>query len=69
MIWYDTTTLEPVAPGACEDGGPPSIIARWCPECKTERFLKYEEQCGICEVCRHPLLVTGLTPKKYGARL
>ena len=60
MIWYDIKTLEPVAPGQCEDGGIPSIQARWCQNCKTERRLKYRRSTiGCCEVCQEELLVRG----------
>lgn len=60
MIWYDIKTLEPVAPGQCEDGGTPSIDFYWCTKCKTERRLGYlTYTIGCCEVCKEELLVRG----------
>jgi hypothetical protein len=57
MIWYDVKTKDPAAPGANEDGGYPSISHRWCPNCLTERALRYEDKVGRCEVCYEPILM------------
>lgn len=69
MIWYDTQTHEPVAPGACEDAGIPSIISYECYNCgfdgppvfsTTEVDLKVEIITGIgrCASCGVVLLTT-----------
>lgn len=60
MIWYDASTGEPVAPGACEDGGPASVSFYDCLTCEQKRPVKYDQALAICMVCHAPLLTTGL---------
>lgn len=58
MIWRSAQTFEPVAPGSGEDGGPPSVEHRWCPNCKTERHLVYDGKAGCyCEECQFLILI------------
>ena len=77
MIWYDVETKEPVAPGAGEDAGPPSIEGYHCPSCSEFKRLDFFEESievdhkeepvlkvgfGQCPGCGSILLSTGLSP-------
>lgn len=59
MIWYDSLTHEPVAPGSCEDGGSPSIEGYYCRNCKQDVDIVYKMYCVLCEKCRMVLLNMG----------
>lgn len=63
MIWYDVATKAPVAPGACEDGGLPSIGPYQCPKCKNTDEVAYTRSLryvfGFCINCGEPLIVQG----------
>lgn len=59
MIWYDTTTGQPVAPGACEDGGRPSFSFYHCPACDKDRPIESDREVFLkCAVCGKILLTT-----------
>lgn len=71
MIWYDAMTAEPVAPGACEDAGAPSIEGYDCVNCKNYVMPDWDEQdimvddtlfrrvgYGICPKCGFIMLTT-----------
>ncbi len=61
MIWYDTVTKDPVAPGSCEDGGTPSIESYECYSCQQTWLPDYEFYGGIgygkCPNCGFVVLV------------
>lgn len=71
MIWYDAITKEPIAPGACEDSGVPSIDGYTCQKCKYEVKVQYEQQeidldgwvvaeigFGFCDYCGYLMLTS-----------
>lgn len=70
MIWYDIVTKTPVAPGACEDSGAPSIVAYYCVGCSNDvepswelGEVEVEETIiqfgmGVCPRCGFVMLTT-----------
>lgn len=73
MIWYDTFTKAPVAPGGCEDAGVPSIEAYTCRECNNYEIPEWQVNevevdtelkpilqfgTGMCPMCGYIMLTT-----------